>query len=228
MLDENQISSEMKRGRGVTSQRVRLRLVESLIEQGITNKLVLTAIEDTPRHLFIDQTLASRAYENTALPIGFGQTISQPYIVAKMISLILDNNPRPLERVLDVGTGCGYQAAVLSKLVKQVYGIERISQLANIARLRLHHLGYMNVRIRHADGFQGLEYYAPYQAILLAAASIEIPKILLDQLDIGGRLVAPVGNTSQQKLMLIERNSRGFTESEIEMVNFVPLLPGLE
>ena len=228
MLGGNQISEEIKIGRGVTSQRVRLHLIESLMLQGISHQATLKAIEETPRHLFIDQTLASRAYENTALPIGFGQTISQPYIVAKMISLILENNIRPLERVLDVGTGCGYQAAVLSKLVKQVYGVERISQLAHTARLRLHHLGYMNVRIRHADGFEGLEYYAPYQAILLAAAPTKIPEKLLEQLDIGGRLIAPIGNALQQKLVLIERNSRGFTESEIEIVNFVPLLPGLE
>ncbi len=228
MHDENARLTRAKAGHGVTSARVRQRLVEWLVQQGVEDRRVLLAMRETPRHLFVDEVLAPRAYENTALPIGFGQTISQPYIVAKMTSLLLKDNPRPLERVLEVGTGCGYQAAVLSSLADQVYGIERIAQLATSARLRLHHLGYMNTRVRHGDGMQGLPYYAPFQAIIIAAAAKKIPTALIDQLDMGGRLVAPLEQNGQQRLILLEKNRQGINESSIEMVNFVPLLAGVE
>lgn len=213
------------RGIGLTSQRARNRLVDQLRGMGIRNEVVLEVMRTTPRHLFVDEALASRAYENTALPIGFGQTISQPYIVAAMTEALYASGS--LERVLEVGAGCGYQSAVLAQLSGRVFSIERIAALANKLRSRLHELRINNVRVRHGDGFLGWPEHAPFDAILVAAAPVGIPEPLLQQLALGGRLIIPVGRAGSQELRLVTRTASGFEDNVLERVSFVPLLDGV-
>jgi protein-L-isoaspartate(D-aspartate) O-methyltransferase len=210
-----------RRGIGMTSQRTRERLLQQLRADGIRDERVLDAIRDVPRHLFIDEALASRAYENTALPIGFGQTISQPYIVARMTEVLLAENPR---RVLEIGTGSGYQTAVLAGLVQEVYSVERLEPLMKLARKRLRELGYRNVQVKLSAVGVGWPQYAPYDAILAAAAAPELPAALLEQLAPGGCLVAPVGGPAQQELYRVRRTEAGFEHERLELVNFVPLI----
>lgn len=212
------------RGIGMTSQRTRDRLVARLQERGIENPHVLTVIREMPRHLFVDEALASRAYEDTALPIGHGQTISQPYIVAKMTEILLQGGPR--EKVMEVGTGSGYQTAVLSKLVERVFSLERISPLQNQARERFYQLKLNNIRLKHSDGNWGWEWYAPYDGIIVTCAPEQVPQELLRQLAPGGRLVIPVGGNTGQSLRVIDRVGDKFEETELDPVSFVPLLSG--
>ncbi|EEF79588.1 Protein-L-isoaspartate O-methyltransferase [Methylophaga thiooxydans] len=212
------------RGIGMTSQRTRDRLVARLQERGIESQDVLTVIREMPRHLFVDEALASRAYEDTALPIGHGQTISQPYIVAKMTEILLEGGPR--EKVMEVGTGSGYQTAVLSKLVDRVFSVERISPLQNQARERFYQLKLNNIRLKHSDGNWGWEWYAPYDGIIVTCAPEQVPQELLRQLAPGGRLVIPVGGSAGQSLRVIDRVGDTFEETELDPVSFVPLLSG--
>ena len=215
------------RGIGMTSARTRERLMVRLKEQGIRNAAVLNLIRSTPRHLFVDEALASRAYEDTALPIGFGQTISQPYIVARMTeALLADGTP---ETVLEVGTGCGYQTLILAALVPTVYSVERLGALQLRARQTLNRLKVRNVRFRHADGGWGWPQHAPYGGILVSAAPAEVPAALLAQLAVDGRLVIPVGSPSGQELLLITRRSEtDYARKLLDRVSFVPLVGGLE
>jgi protein-L-isoaspartate(D-aspartate) O-methyltransferase len=209
----------------MTSARTRERLVARLREQGISDERVLDRIRDVPRHLFVDEALASRAYEDTALPLGHGQTISQPYIVARMTSaLVEDNDPR---KVLEVGTGCGYQTAVLAPLVGTVYSIERIAALQKRARQVLRELGIRNVHLRHGDGFEGWPAFAPFDGIIVAAAARSVPATLCEQLANGGRLIIPVGPDRAQRLLRVTRRGDTFEQEELDLVTFVPLLPGL-
>lgn len=212
-------------GVGLTSQRTRARMVERLREQGVRDERVLAAMASVPRHLFVEEAFASRAYEDTALPLGFQQTISQPYAVARMIEALRAG--RELGRTLEVGAGSGYQAAVLAQLSPEVFAVERIGALLERARLNLRHLRLPNVRLKHADGTVGLPEAAPFDTIIVAAAASHVPQALLEQLAPGGRLVLPVG-VRDQVLCLIERNARGFSESRLEMVRFVPLITGVE
>ena len=214
-----------RHGIGMTSQRARNRLVEQLRGMGIDDDIVLEVIRTTPRHLFVDEALASRAYENTALPIGFNQTISQPYIVAAMTRALYRSGR--LDRVLEIGAGCGYQSAVLAALAERVFSIERIAALANKLRSRLHDLRISNVRVRHGDGFHGWPEHAPFDAILVAAAPVGVPDALVQQLAIGGRLILPVGRAGRQELRLLTRTVGGIEETALERVSFVPLLDGL-
>ena len=211
-------------GIGMTSQRTRARMLERLRAQGIADEIVLTAINDIPRHIFVDEALSSRAYEDIALPIGFGQTISQPYIVARMIELARAG--RPLGRILEIGTGCGYQAAVLGRVAKEVLSVERIAPLVAKARKNLREIRINNVKVKYADGTIGYAEFAPYDAILLAAAATHIAPELLEQLAIGGRLVLPVGPDTQT-LTVVERTAQGFQQVEMGEVKFVPLLGGI-
>jgi len=211
-------------GIGMTSQRTRDRLADTLIEMGIMSEVVLDAIRTTPRHLFVDEALATRAYENTALPIGFNQTISQPYIVAKMTEALIKD--RKLEKVLEIGTGCGYQTVIMAQFTKRIYTIERINDLLIRAREQFQKLGFTNVRTKYADGNIGWPTQAPFDAIIVAAAPIGVPDALLDQLAIDGRLVIPVGKSGDQKLLLITRTQEGFEEEVIDSVSFVPMLGG--
>lgn len=214
----------MDRGIGMTSQRTRDRLVERLRAEGIRNERVLEVIRDTPRHLFVDEALASRAYEDTALPIGYNQTISQPYIVAAMTELVIRNQP---QKVLEIGTGSGYQAAVLAALVPKVYTVERIEALARQARQRFRKLGLRNVRASYSDGTEGLPEFAPYDAIITTAGSEIIPQPLLEQLSVdGGRLVIPVGSREGQVLTVVTRQGDNYQVEEFDPVVFVPLLSG--
>jgi protein-L-isoaspartate(D-aspartate) O-methyltransferase len=207
----------------MTSQRTRDRLIERLREKGIRNEQVLEVIRRTPRHLFVDEALSSRAYEDTALPIGFNQTISQPYIVARMTEILLATNP---QKVLEIGTGSAYQAAVLAQLVPKVYTVERILALVPLARQRLRELNLRNVSLKQSDGTWGWPQQAPFDAILVTAAPAEIPKALLDQLVDGGRLVIPVGAGSAQTLAVITRRGDQFDRENVESVTFVPLVGG--
>lgn len=212
-------------GIGMTSLRTRQRLVKRLREIGIHDESVLEVIQQTPRHLFVEEALASRAYEDTALPIGFGQTISQPYVVALMTAALRDkHNPR---KVLEVGTGSGYQTAVLSPLVDHVYSVERVAKLLERARERLRVLGLRNIRLKFDDGNMGWSRYEPFDGILVTAASEQIPPALLEQLAIGGRLVAPIGKPYAQELVLVERKFIGFERRTLGPVSFVPLLGGV-
>ena len=213
-------------GIGMTSQRTRARMVERLREQGITDARVLDAMSAVPRHLFVEEALASRAYEDSALPIGFGQTISQPYVVARMIEILMKD--RKLGKVLEVGTGCGYQAAVLAQLADEVYSLERIRELLERARSNLRELRLKNLRLAYADGASGVEKAAPFDSIILAAAATEMPQALLQQLARGGRMILPLseGRADAQRLVLVERSRLGFTETAIGPVRFVPLQPG--
>ena len=209
----------------MTSRRTRERLVARLKEQGIRHPGVLKVMLETPRHLFIEDGFASRAYEDTALPIGFNQTISQPYIVARMTELLLESGP--LEKVLEVGTGSGYQTAILAQLVNRVHSVERIHPLQQRARRCLQDLNLRNVRLKHSDGGWGWDEYAPYDAILATAAPSEIPESLLTQMARRGVMVIPVGQGRTQILKRITRTEVGFEVEEIEPVNFVPFLPGV-
>ncbi len=211
----------------MTSQRTRERLIQRLQEQGIGNRKVLEVMRMTPRHIFLDEALSHRAYEDTALPIGYSQTISQPYIVALMTELLLSRGPR--HKVLEVGTGSGYQAAILAQLVDQVYTVERVKPLLLKARERLRRLGLRNVVSAHADGSIGLSRYAPYDGILSTAAPARVPEELLEQLAPDGVLVIPVGPEGDQELKVIQRvgDSERFEEQDVERVRFVPLLSGL-
>jgi protein-L-isoaspartate(D-aspartate) O-methyltransferase len=212
------------RGIGMTSQRTRDRLVARLREEGIRNEAVLDVIRNTPRHLFVDEALASRAYEDTALPIGYNQTISQPYVVAAMTDLIVSGHP---QTVLEIGTGSGYQAAVLAPLVPKIYTVERIKPLAEQARQRFRKLALRNIRASYSDGTEGLPDFAPYDAIITTAAAEEIPQALLEQLSPdGGRLVIPVGGRDRQTLTLVSRNGDTFESTGLDAVIFVPLLTG--
>ena len=204
--------------------RTRRRLIDRLRSEGIDNDTVLAAMLDTPRHLFVDEAMAHNAYEDTALPIGQNQTISQPFIVALMTELILDNSI-PVKKILEIGTGCGYQTAILSQLVKWVFTIERISLLQAEAKQRLLDLGYRNISYLNGDGFQGWESNQPFDGILVTAAPEIIPQALLDQLSIGGRLVIPVGG-EQQQLRIVTRTHWGYDEQQHEAVRFVPMLKG--
>lgn len=208
----------------MTSQRTRNRLVERLRDQGISDETVLSAIAEIPRHIFMDEALASRAYEDTALPIGHGQTISQPYIVARMTELVTQGlHP---EKVLEVGTGSGYQTAILARIADKVFSVERIRALQNMARERMFALKINNVRLQHSDGNWGWKENAPFDAIIVTAAPLEIPDELLVQLKPGGRLIVPVGDKGRQSLMLITSTEDGYQESIIEEVSFVPMLGG--
>ncbi len=218
------ISAHFK-GVGMTSQRTRDRMLARLRDQGIKDEVVLSAIAAIPRHIFVDEALSIRAYEDVALPIGFGQTISQPYIVARMSEILRNGNP--LQKVLEVGTGCGYQTAVLSKIAKEVYSVERIRPLVMKARGHLRELKCTNVKLGHSDGSMGLTEHAPFDAIIVTAAASHIPQDLLDQLAIGARLVIPVG-VDEQILTLVERKSEAdYRQTKLEPVKFVPLLGGI-
>ncbi len=212
-------------GIGMTSARTRERLIQRLQEQGIADQRVLDRIRNVPRHLFMDEALSSRAYEDTALPIGFGQTISQPYIVARMTEALLEAGP--LKKVLEIGTGCGYQSAVLSPLVEEIYTIERIESLVGRARRTLRELKIRNVKFRHDDGRVGWPARAPYDAILLTAAPLQVPEGLFDQLGVGGRLIAPVGPDGRQELLLFIKGEAGVQRQSLGAVSFVPLLSGM-
>ena len=214
-------------GIGMTSARTRDRLVQRLRDQGIANLAVLDRIRNVPRHIFVDEALGSRAYEDTALPIGFGQTISQPYIVARMTEALLEGERGPPGKVLEVGTGCGYQTAVLSSLVSQVYTIERIEPLLVRARERLKELGVRNVRFRHGDGSLGWKAHAPFDGILVAAAPLSVPEALLKQLKVGGRLIVPVGPEGEQELVRFTRREPRIERESLGPVAFVPLLGGI-
>ncbi len=212
-------------GIGMTSRRTRERMITRLRQQGISNQDVLAVMTETPRHIFVDEALASRAYEDIALPIGHNQTISQPYIVAKMTELLLEKN-RP-HKVLEIGTGCGYQTAILAQLVDQVYSVERIAPLMKKARDVLWQLNLKTVGFKHSDGSWGWPEQAPFDGILAAAAPQEIPQALLEQLAIGGVMVIPVGNEAGQLLHRITRTQYGFEDEVIEPVLFVPFLSGV-
>lgn len=212
-------------GIGMTSERTRARMVERLRAQGIKDNNVLTAMGMVPRHIFVDEALSIRAYEDSALPIGFGQTISSPYSVARMIEVL--RGGADLQRVLEVGTGCGYQAAVLAKLAREVYSVERIATLLGRARRTIRELRIGNIKLKHGDGSVGLKDVAPFDGIILAAASPILPQALLEQLADGGRMVLPRGIGESQQMVLVERTAEGFQEKVLEMVHFVPLLPGV-
>lgn len=212
------------KGIGMTSQRARDRLVMQLREMGIRSETVLDLVRNTPRHIFIDEALASRAYDNTALPIGHNQTISQPYIVARMTEVLIQD--RSLGTVLEIGTGCGYQTVILSRLARKVYTIERIPGLLDRARERFVELQCRNIRAHHGDGSRGWPERAPFDGILAAAAPSGVPPSLPDQLAPGGRLVIPVGQSGEQELLCIERRDDGFVEQRLDWVSFVPMVEG--
>jgi protein-L-isoaspartate(D-aspartate) O-methyltransferase len=212
-------------GIGMTSARTRDRLVQRLRDQGIANLAVLDRIRNVPRHIFVDEALGSRAYEDTALPIGFGQTISQPFIVARMTEALLEGGP--LARVLEIGTGCGYQSAVLAPLVTTLYSIERIGPLLERAKERIKELGMKNVRFRHGDGSVGWKAQGPFDAILVAAAPLTVPTALLQQLKPGGRLIVPVGPEGEQELVRFTLRDQRLEKDSLGPVAFVPLLGGV-
>ena len=213
-------------GIGMTSARTRERLVLRLQEQGIRDQSVLDRIRNVPRHLFVDEALASRAYEDTALPIGYGQTISQPYIVARMTESLIKGGP--LRKVLEIGTGCGYQTAVLAPFAAEIFTIERIAPLAARARSTLRELAIRNVRLRHDDGSVGWAVRGPFDGILLTAAPHAVPAGLFEQLAVGGRLIAPVGPDGRQELMRYTRTDLRIERESLGAVSFVPLLSGLQ
>ena len=213
-----------RRGIGMTSQRTRERLIQRLYEEGLSNARVLEVIRRTPRHLFVDEALAHRAYEDTALPIGHNQTISQPYMVGRMTELMLAAGP--LDKVLEIGTGSGYQTAVLAQLVERVFSAERIQMLQDRAKERLAELSLRNVVFRWGDGWEGWNALGPYNGIIVTAAAAQVPQALLDQLAPGGRLVIPVGSGDVQQLLLIVREEDGFSRHVLDAVRFVPLLNG--
>ena len=212
-------------GQGMTSARTRARMIERLREKGIRDERVLAALAAVPRHIFVEEALASRAYEDTALPLGFAQTISQPYIVARMIEVL--RSGCELGRTLEVGAGCGYQAAVLAQLTDEVYAVERIGPLLAKAKANMRTIQQFKVRLKHADGQWGLPEAAPFDTIILAAAAAHVPQALLQQLALGGRMLMPLG-AAEQHLLLVERRAEGFVETRLDGVRFVPLLAGLE
>ena len=211
-------------GIGMTSARTRDRLVRRLRDQGIRSETVLARIREVPRHLFVDEALASRAYEDTALPIGLGQTISQPYVVALMTEALLDGFAG--RTVLEIGTGCGYQTAVLAPLVKQIYSVERLPELQRKTRQRLRRLDIYNVQFRPGDGWEGWPKYGPYDGIIVAAAAPELPEKLLEQLAPGGRLIMPVGPPGAQELTMVVRRDDHYERTSLGGVSFVPLVKG--
>jgi protein-L-isoaspartate(D-aspartate) O-methyltransferase len=210
-------------GIGMTSQRTRGRMIERLRSQGIQDEVVLAAMNTVPRHIFVDEALGSRAYDDVSLPIGHAQTISQPYIVARMIEIM--RNGGQLNRVLEIGTGCGYQAAVLGQVAREVYSVERIQPLYKRATATLKELQARNVVLSYADGTMGRPEIAPFDGIIMAAAATHVPQALLEQLAVGGRMVLPLG-AQEQVLTLIERDANGYHESRLEAVKFVPILMG--
>ena len=215
----------MRRGIGMTSQRTRERLIQRLCEEGVTNPRVLEVLRRTPRHLFVDEALAHRAYEDTALPIGHNQTISQPFMVAHMSEVLLEAGP--LDKVMEIGTGSGYQTAVLAQLVERVFSVERIKVLQDRAKERLTELNLRNVVFRWGDGSEGWPALAPYNGIIVTAVAPEVPQALLDQLAPGGRMVIPVGAVGEtQQLLLIVREEHGFSRRVLGAVRLVPLLNG--
>ena len=222
------VANQMHQGIGMTSQRTRSRLVARLAQAGIKDQRVLDVMEALPRHCFVDEALAHRAYEDSALPIGLGQTISQPYIVAKMTEMLLANgSSEKMKSILEIGTGCGYQTAILAHLASEVVTLERIAGLQVKAKARLAELNISNVEFHHCDGWQGFPASAPYGGILVAAAPNKIPDALLQQLNPErGRLVIPVGDDRKQDLLLVERNGEHFKKQVIEAVRFVPLVEG--
>ena len=209
----------------MTSARTRDRLVQRLREQGITDLRVLERIRNLPRHIFVDEALSSRAYEDTALPIGWGQTISQPYIVARMTESLLQGGP--LHKVLEIGSGCGYQTSVLAPFVEKLYSIERIEPLTKKAKERLRELEIRNVKLKHGDGMKGWPTMAPFDGILVAAAPLTLPETLVQQLAPGGRLIVPVGPEGQQQLLRLTRRESGVHREVLGAVSFVPLLGGV-
>lgn len=211
-------------GIGMTSARTRDRLVQRLKDQGIRSREVLEQIRNVPRHLFVDEALASRAYEDTALPIGRAQTISQPFVVARMTEALLADFDG--ETVLEIGTGCGYQTAVLAPLVKKIYSVERIRELLRKTQQRLRNLDIYNVQFRLGDGWEGWPKYAPYDGIIVAAAAPEVPEKLLQQLAPGGRLIIPIGPQGRQELMMVVRREDHYDQVSLGAVSFVPLVPG--
>jgi protein-L-isoaspartate(D-aspartate) O-methyltransferase len=212
-------------GIGMTSQRTRERLIQRLREKGIRDIAVLEAMRNTPRHIFVDEALASRAYEDTALPIGHGQTISQPYTVARMTeALIQGGSP---ETVLEIGTGSGFQCAILAQLVRRVYSVERIEALQVLARQRLRDLGLRNVRLKHSDGGVGWPEYGPFDGIMVTAAPAGLPQSLLEQLSVGGRLILPLQKDQGQVMLRITRTPDGYQQEQLEAANFVPLQGGI-
>ncbi len=218
-------SSKARLGIGMTSARTRDRLVQRLVEQGIRSEAVLNQIRNVPRHLFVDEALASRAYEDTALPIGLGQTISQPFIVARMTEALL--NGFAGETVLEIGTGCGYQTAVLAPLVKKIYTVERIHELMRKSRQRLRDLDIYNVQFRPGDGWEGWSKYGPYDGIIVTAAAPTMPEKLLQQLAPGGRLIIPIGEHGRQDLTMITNKNDHYEQTSLGPVSFVPLVHGV-
>jgi protein-L-isoaspartate(D-aspartate) O-methyltransferase len=212
-------------GIGMTSQRTRMRMVERLRAQGIRDETVLAAMGEVPRHIFVDEALSSRAYEDMALPLGYGQTISSPHTVARMTELA--RNGRPLGKVLEIGTGCGYQSAVLGRVARQVYSMERLAALIRKARRNLREAGVTNIHLRHGDGRAGMPEVAPFDAIVMTAAATRAPDALLKQLSVGGRIILPIARNDGQHLFIIERTDRGMVERRMDPVVFVPLLPGV-
>jgi len=221
-------------GIGMTSTRTRARLVARLRKSGIRNERVLQALNEVPRHLFVDEAMAHRAYEDTALPIGQGQTISQPYIVARMTELLIQFAETPDSagsgllpmRILEIGTGCGYQTAILCRIASEVFSVERIEALLTAARRNLQKLNLKNYRLKHDDGHFGWQEYAPFDAILVTAAAPELPRGLVEQLRPNGRIIAPVGSPGDQRLVVVEQSEGGSIGETIERVNFVPMLTG--
>ncbi|HEU0290501.1 MAG TPA: protein-L-isoaspartate(D-aspartate) O-methyltransferase [Burkholderiales bacterium] len=209
----------------MTSQRTRLRMIERLRGLGIRDEKVLAIMGELPRHIFVDEALASRAYEDLSLPLGFGQTISSPHTVARMTELA--RNGRALVKVLEIGTGCGYQTAVLARTAKQVYSMERLAALVRKARKHLREAGVSNVHLRHGDGNVGMPGVAPFDAIVMTAAASSVPRALVEQLDAGGRMILPMAVKDEQHLYLIERTEKGIVERRMDPVVFVPLLPGV-
>ncbi len=224
MIHKHKLRTE-NRGIGMTSQGTRDRLVQRLRDDGIKDERVLKAITQLPRHEFVDEALSSRAYENTALPIGQSQTISQPWIVARMTEALLDGGTP--EKVLEVGTGSGYQAAILARLVPSVFTVERIDELLKLARRRFHSMRLNNIYVRYADGHLGWPSQAPFDGIMVTAAAQLVPEELLAQLGIGGLLVIPIESNGQQRLIAVRRTGEGFEESDLGAVVFVPMLSGL-
>lgn len=219
------------RGAGMTSERTRARMIDRLRERGIRDEAVLKALAAVPRHVFIDEALAHRAYEDTALPLGCGQTISQPYVVARAISLLRAGRESRLKgglgKTLEIGAGCGYQAAVLGCLTPDVYAVERIRELIERAKVNLRTIQQFNVRLKFADGNLGVPEAAPFDTIISAAASAIVPPVLLQQLNVGGRILLPLGGADQQ-LVMFEQTEKGLTESRFDAVRFVPLLQGTQ
>ena len=212
-------------GVGMTSQRTRKRMIDRVRAEGVRNERVLSALAAVPRHAFVEEALASRAYEDSALPLGFAQTISQPFIVARMIELLLEG--RELGKTLEIGAGCGYQAAVLAQLTSEVYAVERIEPLLAKARLNMRKIQQFRVRLKHGDGQLGLPEAAPFDTIIVAAAAASVPMALLQQLALGGKMLLPLG-TGEQFLLMVERRAEGYVETRLDSVRFVPLLSGLE